>query len=149
MQRTILSIILLAASATLCCAQSESDPASQSPLAHLTIETFGVKVADLSKKEWKYLGDKPAIIDFYADWCVHCHTLTPLLEELAEEYRDKLDIYKIDTEDQPRLASYFGVSALPYILFIPVGSEPKYINGAVPKKYLEEVIHKVLLPAAN
>lgn len=106
-------------------------------------------MADLSNKEWKYIGDKPAIIDFYADWCVHCHKLTPALEELAEEYRDKLHIYKIDTEDQPRLASYFGVRALPYILFIPVGRDPQYINGAVPKEYLEEIIKQVLLPTPN
>ena len=90
---------------------------------HLTKEEFLKKVVDYEKNptEWKYLGDKPAIIDFYADWCAPCKMIAPVLEELAEEYAGEIYIYKINTEIEQELAGAFGIRSIPTLLFVPMG----------------------------
>ncbi len=111
----------------------------------LTEETFKQKVFNYEKhQDWKYEGDVPAIIDFYADWCQPCKIIAPILEELQEEYGDKLRIYKIDTEAQPRLAAMFGIRNIPSLLFIPVDDMPQMAVGALPKDVLKQAIADVL-----
>jgi thioredoxin len=101
---------------------------------HLTKETFIEKIFDFEKeKEWKYKGNKPAIIDFYADWCQPCKMVAPIIEELSVEYKDKVDVYKINTEDQQELSAVFGVRSIPSLLFIPVDGQPQMSAGALPK----------------
>ena len=77
----------------------------------LTKAEFLKKVADFENNptEWKYLGDKPAIIDFYATWCGPCKAVSPIMEELAEEYKDSIYIYKVDTEQEKELSDFFGI----------------------------------------
>jgi thioredoxin 1 len=112
----------------------------------LTTEDFKNKVFDYTKNnEWKFEGDKPAIIDFYADWCGPCKMIAPVLEELSIEYAGKLDIYKIDTEVEQELSAVFGIKSIPSMLFIPVGDQPKMQAGALPKNVLKEIIDKELL----
>ena len=112
---------------------------------NLTRDTFLEKVFDYTKnKDWKFEGDKPAIIDFYADWCGPCKMIAPVLEQLSEEYEGKIDIYKIDTEKEQELSDAFGVRSIPTLLFCPVGEEPQMANGALPKPDLEKVIAQVL-----
>ncbi len=114
-------------------------------LEHLTKETFLEKVFDYEKEtEWKYKGDKPALIDFYADWCQPCKIVAPILEELQEEYGDELVIYKIDTEDQQELAAIFGIRNIPSLLFIPKDGQPQMAVGALPKDTLIKAIEDVL-----
>ena len=111
----------------------------------LTKETFLEKVFNFEEnKEWKFEGDKPAIIDFYADWCGPCKMVAPIMEELATEYEGKIDIYKIDTEAQQELAGAFGTQSIPSILFIPVGEQPQMAAGALPKETFQKVISEVL-----
>ena len=114
---------------------------------HLTKADFLAKVAnyETDPKEWKYLGDKPAVIDFYADWCAPCRMIAPLLEELAAEYGDEIYIYKIDTVKEQELAAVFGINSIPALLFIPMNDQPQMVMGAVPKPKLKEIIDKVLL----
>ena len=113
---------------------------------HLTKEEFLKKVAnyEANPTEWKYLGDKPCIIDFYADWCGPCKTVAPILEELAKEYDGKIDIYKVDTEDQQELASVFGIKSIPSLLFIPIEGQPQMAQGALPKDSLKQAFKEVL-----
>jgi len=114
-------------------------------LEHLTKETFLEKVFDYEKEtEWKYKGTKPALIDFYADWCQPCKIVAPILEELQEEYGDSIVIYKIDTEDQQELAAIFGIRNIPSLLFIPKNSQPQMAVGALPKETLIKAIEDVL-----
>ena len=112
---------------------------------NLTRDTFLEKVFDYTKhKEWKFEGKKPALIDFYADWGGPCKMLAPILEQLSEEYGDKIDIYKIDTEAEQELAAAFGIRSIPSMLFCPLGEEPQMANGALPKAELERIIAEVL-----
>ncbi len=108
---------------------------------------FMSKVADVEKnpQEWKYLGDKPALIDFYASWCGPCKALAPVLEELAAEYSDQIYIYKINTEEEQDLAAMFGIRSIPTLLFVPMNGKPQMAQGAMPKASLKEAIDKILL----
>lgn len=114
---------------------------------HLTKSEFLTKVVDYEKNpnEWKYLGDKPAIIDFYASWCGPCKMLAPVLEELAAEYGDSIYIYKIDTEQEQELAAAFNIRSIPTLLFVPISGAPQLAQGALPKATLKDAIDKVLL----
>ena len=111
----------------------------------LTKETFLEKVFNfVDNKEWKFEGDKPCIIDFYADWCGPCKMIAPILEELSEEYKGKIDIYKVDTEAETELSTAFGIRSIPSMLFCPAGEQPQMAQGALPKHNLEEIIKDVL-----
>ncbi len=115
-------------------------------MEHLTKETFLKKVFNYEKnKEWKYEGDLPCIIDFYADWCGPCKMVAPILEELAKEYDGKIHIYKIDTEDQQELAAAFGIRSIPSMLFCPKEGQPQMAVGALPKQTIEKAINEILL----
>ena len=114
-------------------------------LEHLTNETFKEKVFNYeNNKEWKFEGEIPAIIDFYADWCGPCKTIAPILEELKEEYGDRLDIYKVNTEEQRELSSVFGIQSIPSLLFIPKEGQPQMAMGALPKETFKQAISEVL-----
>ena len=113
----------------------------------LTRDQFLEKVANFEKnpEEWVYLGDRPAIIDFYADWCGPCKMIAPILEELAEEYDGQIYIYKVDTEAEQQLAAEFGIRSIPSILFVPMGEAPQMAQGALPKDAFKQAIDEVLL----
>ncbi len=112
---------------------------------HLSKESFLKKIFDYeNNQEWNYQGDKPAIIDFYADWCGPCKMVAPIMEELSEEYKGLVDIYKIDTEAEQELAAVFGIRSIPSILFIPVDGQPQMAAGALPKTQFVQLIEDTL-----
>lgn len=115
------------------------------PTIQLTQAQFLQDVFDYTtEKEWKYKGDKPAIIDFYADWCGPCKVVAPILEELSNEFPDVL-IYKVNTEIEQELSAVFQIRSIPSMLFIPVDRQPMMQAGALPKSALIEIIEKELL----
>ena len=113
----------------------------------ITKADFLKKVANFeaNPKEWKYLGDKPAIVDFYADWCGPCKRVAPILEELAEEYDGKIVIYKVNTENEEELAAAFGISSIPSLLFVPMEGKPQMAVGGMGKPDFKKAIETVLL----
>ncbi|HSO87101.1 MAG TPA: thioredoxin domain-containing protein, partial [Draconibacterium sp.] len=120
----------------------------------LTKAKFLAEVWDYenSPQEWKYKGTKPAMIDFYADWCGPCRTAAPILEEISKEYAGKITIYKIDTEVERELAGVFGISGIPAFLYIPKDGKPSMTSGIGrskedTKKMFQENIEKLLLTA--
>jgi thioredoxin len=114
---------------------------------HLTKEAFLKKVVnyETSPNEWKYLGDKPCLIDFYADWCGPCKAVAPILEELAKTYDGQIYIYKINTDEEQELAGAFGIRSIPSLLFVPMEGKPQMSMGALPKNQMVESIDKILL----
>merc|ERR1711879_832940 len=101
-------------------------------LEHLTKETFKEKVFNfLTNKDWKFEGDVPCMIDFYADWCNPCKMVAPILEELQAEYGQNINIYKVDTEAEKELAGMFGIQSIPSLLFVPKEGQPQMAQGAL------------------
>jgi thioredoxin 1 len=114
-------------------------------IEHLTKDSFKQKVFDYEKNaDWKFEGDKPCLVDFYADWCQPCRMVAPILEELADEYTGKMNIYKVDTEDQKELASVFGIQSIPSLLFVPSEGQPQMAKGALPKESFKQIFKEVL-----
>jgi len=119
---------------------------SKVTVIQLTDEQFKKMIFNYdSNKEWKYEGTKPAIIDFYATWCGPCTRLSPLVEEIAGEYAGKIVVYKVDTDQERKLAQSLGISGLPTLLFIPVKGKPQASMGLVPKETIVKAINNVLL----
>ena len=114
---------------------------------HINQSEFIEKVYDYKKNsdKWVYEGSKPAIVDFYADWCGPCRRLSPVLEKLAEKYKDKIVIYKVNTDKERELAAAFGITSLPILVFIPLRDTPQVSQGALPQEVLEKGIEEVLL----
>jgi len=114
-------------------------------MEHLTKESFQKKVFDYEKnKEWKFEGELPCIVDFYADWCGPCKMVAPVLEDLSKEYAGKVNIYKVDTDKEQELASIFGIRSIPSILFVPKVGSPQMAMGAMPKEGFVQAITDVL-----
>jgi len=117
---------------------------AQKPI-YLDEETFKEKVFDYEKnKEWKFEGDKPVIVDFYADWCGPCKRVAPTLEDLAKEYEGEIIIYKVNTDKNPNVSRAFGISGIPAFLFVPKIGTPSMATGALPKETFVKAIKEVL-----
>ena len=144
-------IILLAALSFYACGNSQSNKNNKTnnnmKTIELTKEDFLTKVANFEANptEWKYLGEKPALIDFYASWCGPCKTVAPILEALAAEYGDSIIIYKINTEKEQELAAAFGIRSIPSLLFVPMSDKPQMSQGAMGKADLKRAIDSILL----
>lgn len=113
-------------------------------IEHLTSETFKAKVFNWeANKDWKFEGELPTVVDFYADWCGPCKMVAPILEELATEYDGKVNIYKVNTEEQQELSAIFGIQSIPSILFIPKDGQPQMAQGALPKDTFKQAFEDV------
>jgi thioredoxin len=115
-------------------------------MEHLNKQSFLDKVFNYeTNKDWKFEGELPCIIDFYADWCQPCKMVAPILDELSKEYDGKINIYKVNTEEETELAAAFGIRSIPSILFCPKEGQPQMAQGALPKESLDQAINDVLL----
>lgn len=150
----LLLLVLIAGISLTTYAQTNSSKTEEPTKTENKVKTIHLNKIDFLKKvanyeanpnEWKYLGDKPALIDFYADWCGPCKAVAPVLEELAKEYDGEIYIYKIDTEAELELSALFGIRSIPSLLFVPMNGTPQMAQGALPKNALKEAIDKVLL----
>jgi thioredoxin 1 len=115
-------------------------------MEHLTKDTFLTKVFNYElNQEWKFEGELPCLIDFYADWCGPCKMVAPILEELSKEFDGKINIYKVNTEEEQELAGAFGIQSIPSLLFCPKEGKPQMAMGALPKQAMTDAINEVLL----
>lgn len=111
----------------------------------LTTDDFKKKVFNFEEnQDWKYEGDIPCVVDFYADWCGPCKMLGPILDELADEYEGKLHVYKVDTDAEQELSAAFGIQSIPSLLFVPLEGQPQMAQGALPKAQLKNAFKDVL-----
>jgi thioredoxin 1 len=112
----------------------------------LTKESFLEKVFNYEQnKQWKFEGEMPCLIDFYADWCGPCKIVAPIMDKLADEYDGKVNFYKIDTEAEQELAAAFGIQSIPSLLFIPREGQPQMAVGALPENTIKQIIDEQLL----
>jgi len=115
---------------------------------HLTKDTFLQKVFNYEKnKEWKFEGDLPCVVDFWAPWCGPCKVVGPILDELSNEYAGKVNFYKVNTDEEQELGSAFGIRSIPSLLFVPKEGQPKMAVGALPKESLKQAIEEELFVA--
>ena len=148
MKKILASLIVLFALVSTSCAQSQKEEKKEeSSVVHMNKQMFLDKVFDYTTgaTEWKYQGDKPCVIDFYATWCGPCRMVAPILKDLAKEYGDSIVIYKVDTDKEKELAMAMGIQSLPTIVFIPQTSQPQVIVGAADKATFKRAINEVLL----
>lgn len=141
--RTILtSVALLVSSATIMAQSADS----KSYVKHIDSQEFRTEIFDFAQENtWKFKGNKPCIVDFYATWCGPCRSISPYLDELSVKYKDQINIYKVDVDKNKELASAFGAHSIPLLIFIPKNGEPQSNRGALPKAELERAIKTVLL----
>ena len=116
---------------------------------NLTKDTFLQKVFNYEQnKEWKFEGELPCVIDFWAPWCGPCRAVAPVIEELSKEYAGKVNFYKINTDEEQELAGAFGIRSIPSLLFVPKNGDPKMAIGALPKESLRQAVETELLGVA-
>ena len=150
-----LSFSLLAMLA--CGSTSNKQPASATELKpvveggkpiQIDKQAFIKRVYDYEKnpKKWVYAGDKPCVIDFYADWCGPCKVIAPYLEEIAGKYNGKVYVYKVNVDEQSELATYFGIESIPAVLFCPVQGKPQMMTGARSKEDFYSAVESIISP---
>jgi thioredoxin len=111
----------------------------------LSTADFKKKVFDFeANQSWKFEGDLPVIVDFYADWCGPCKMVSPVLDAISQEYAGKLHVYKINTDEEQELASAFGIQSIPSLLFIPKTGDPRMSMGALPKAQILKAMKDVM-----
>lgn len=138
MKKTIFLLIAVLIATTFTAAKAQT-------VKSLTIDEFKKEIWDFStNKDWKYLGDKPVILDLYATWCPPCKKLSPILEEIQKQYGNKIQIYKIDVDKEPQLAQLFNASSIPLMIFIPKNGKPSSIAGLRPQEQIEQLITEKL-----
>ena len=101
-------------------------------VTELTQEDFVKKVYDFetNPNAWKFEGDKPAVIDFYATWCGPCKMMSPILDEISKEYEGKINAYKVNVDKEAD---------------VPMKKEPSMVQGAMPKNELKKLVDDILL----
>lgn len=162
MRRLFLTVVAASLILTACGNQSQAgkEKAGESTTTSQGVSDGSVKITKdiFLKKVWdyssspndfKYLGDKPAIIDFYADWCPPCKIASPILDEIGTEYAGKINVYKVNTDQERELAQVFGISGIPSFLYIPLNGKPVMMSGIArskedTKKMFVDNIEKIL-----
>lgn len=146
MKRLVIFMVLMSVSiGTMAACGNGSTPQQKATATELSSTDFNLLVYDLGAEGLKYLGDKPAIIDFNATWCGPCRRIAPILDELAQEYKGQIVIYKVDVDKCPDVAEAFGIQSIPAVLYIPVDSEPQMTIGSRSKTQFQQEIEKILL----
>jgi thioredoxin len=145
----IFSVVLSLACCTSA-SQTNGDVAAKAAKGHVVVLTktdFLSKVFNYEKNpdRWVYEGNKPCIIDFYADWCGPCKKVSPILKDLAQLYKDDIIVYKVDVDTESELAEAFGIQSIPTLLFVPEKGQPQISLGALPREAIVEQIDRYLL----
>ena len=145
MKNVFMALIATFAIVGTLVAQAPQKNKEMGKVKHITQEEFSKLVGDYTTHQWKYLGTKPAIVDFYADWCGPCRAMSPILEQVAAEYKDKIVVYKVNIDYEKDVTAAFGVRSIPTLVFFPMKGDPQISVGAMSKEELASLIKRYLL----
>ncbi|MCX6231300.1 MAG: thioredoxin [Bacteroidetes bacterium] len=162
MKKTIFSVLAISMLMLLSCNNKAKQNAdninsankfdNQGKVVQMSKANFIDLVMDFEKspKTWSFKGEKPCVVDFYADWCRPCKMVAPIMEELAKEYEGRINIYKVNVDNEKELSQFFQIESIPAILFSPVKGDPSMQAGAMSKEQYKEIFDKFLLkPVAD
>ena len=133
-------------------AVAEAESAARQPVSgtvhQLTAAAFRKNIMDYAADtaRWQYLGDRPAVIDFYATWCGPCRSMTPIVEEAAKRYAGDVVFYKVDIDEETELAQFFGIQSIPFFLFIPMQGTPSAQTGAMDAESFDRMVREIVKP---
>lgn len=149
-QKSLLLMTALLTLSVACTAQSKKET-PKAEIQHINANYMREHIYDFEAHPdtFVYKGDKPAIIDFYADWCRPCRQLAPKLQEVADRYVDQLVVYKVNVDENPQLASLFGVQSIPMVLFVPLDDLPYKSLGDIPMDHIEGLLGKIGVKTNN
>ncbi len=139
LRRTFAAIAALALGVMTACAGNDTGKVTV-----LTEEQYKTSIEDFTTQDWKYLGDGPVVVDFYADWCGPCRKLAPVMDELAGEYAGKVKFYKVNVDNAAALSAAYGIRSIPSVLFIPAEGEPQMNVGLISKEEFKEKLEELL-----
>jgi thioredoxin len=157
MKKTNLLIVLISVVMMISCKNTTKSneetvkPANkfdnQGKVIQISKMDFTDLIMDYEKnpQNWVFKGEKPCIVDFYADWCRPCKMVAPIMEDLAKEYEGKINIYKVNVDNEKELSQFFQIESIPAILFIPLKENPSMQAGAMSKEQYKQIIEDFLL----
>ena len=107
-------------------------------------DQFKETIADWSAHDWVMRSPRPVVVDFYADWCLPCRRLEPMLQQIAQYYHGEVDFYRINVDKNSDIADVFQIRSIPYLLICPLEGEPKSVIGVYPQQEFIRVINQAL-----
>lgn len=114
------------------------------PVQSINQHQFKQLIADYHAKDWKMVGPRPVIVDFYADWCLPCQRLAPVLHDIAQYYHGEVDFYRINVDNNPEIAEAFQIRSIPLLLICPLRGEPKEIVGLYSQQEFIRIFNQIL-----
>lgn len=140
MKRIVLTLI---ASVAMLCASAQI----KGKVQEIDMEQFAEKIGFILEQDtsFHFKGNRPAVVDFNATWCVPCQKLAPILNELAKQFKGKVDFYSVDIDKNKPLAHALQVRSVPFLVFFPKKGTPKTLTGLYPKEVIAKKINEILL----
>ena len=145
MKRVLLFLLVAMSLAVSASAQRSVEDEDTIYTVHsINQQQFKELVADWSARDWKMVSPRPVVVDFYADWCVPCKRLGPILRNIAQHYQGEVDFYRINVDDNPDIAAAFQIRSIPLLLICPLQGEPKELVGLYSQQEYIRVFNQAL-----
>ena len=129
MKRILFALLLALAAMSVNAQHRVDNPDTVYTVHSIDQDRFKDVIADWGATDWNMVSPRPVVVDFYADWCVPCRRLAPILRDVAQYYHGEVDFYRINVDDNPDIASAFEVRSIPMLLICPLQGDPKSLVG--------------------